>query len=126
MQKIDEQVLRSSEEQYRAIFNAAADALVLRDDNARVVDVNTAMTVLSGYSRDEVMGEQRWIDGKAKRHGQKAQRVVRDREIGRQPEPEQLAAMAVALGERNVLDGIGLRSRHPVAVSSGLIHRLTA
>ncbi|MBW8906228.1 MAG: PAS domain S-box protein [Betaproteobacteria bacterium] len=61
VQKIDEQVLRSSEEQYRAIFNAAADALVLRDDNARVVDVNTAMTVLSGYSREEVMGEQRWI-----------------------------------------------------------------
>src|SRR3954468_7152540 len=52
VQKIDEQVLRSSEEQYRAIFNAAADALVLRDDNARVVDVNTAMTVLSGYSRE--------------------------------------------------------------------------
>ena len=30
--KRDEQVLRASEEQYRAIFNAAADALVLRDD----------------------------------------------------------------------------------------------
>ena len=32
----------TSEEQYRAIFNAAADALVLRDDEARVVDVNPA------------------------------------------------------------------------------------
>ena len=61
LQKIDEQVLRSSEEQYRAIFNAAADALVLREDSGRVVDVNAAMTVLSGYSREEVMGERRWI-----------------------------------------------------------------
>jgi PAS domain S-box-containing protein len=60
-QKIDEQVLRASEEQYRAIFNAAADALVLRDEDARVVDVNTAMTVLSGYSREEVMGQRHWI-----------------------------------------------------------------
>src|SRR4051812_12005377 len=56
-----ESALRDSEEQYRAIFNAAADALVLRDDDARVVDVNAAMTILSGYSREEVIGEQRWI-----------------------------------------------------------------
>src|SRR5690349_10865532 len=61
VQKLDEQVPRSSEEQYRAIFNAAADALVLREDTGRVVDVNAAMTVLSGYSREEVMGERRWI-----------------------------------------------------------------
>ena len=59
--KTDEQILRASEEQYRAIFNAAADALVLRDENRKVVDVNTAMTVLSGYSRDEVIGNDPWI-----------------------------------------------------------------
>ena len=34
--------LRASEEQYRAIFKAAADALVLRDAEARIVDVNPA------------------------------------------------------------------------------------
>ena len=59
--KTDEQLLRASEEQYRAIFNAAADALVLRDDSGRVVDVNTAVTVLTGYSREEVMNQRRWI-----------------------------------------------------------------
>ncbi|HET7363459.1 MAG TPA: PAS domain S-box protein [Burkholderiales bacterium] len=64
-QRIDEQVLRASEEQYRAIFNAAADALVLRDDTGRVVDVNAAVTVLTGYSREEVMGERRWIFARA-------------------------------------------------------------
>ena len=56
-----EAALRDSEEQYRAIFNAAADALVLRDDQARVVDVNAAMTSLSGWTREEVIGDRRWI-----------------------------------------------------------------
>jgi len=56
-----EAALRDSEEQYRSIFNAAADALVLRDDDAHVVDVNAAMTILSGWSREDVIGERRWI-----------------------------------------------------------------
>ena len=47
--------LRTSEEQYRSIFNAAADALVLRDSQARVVDVNPAFLEISGYSREEVI-----------------------------------------------------------------------
>ena len=59
--KTDEQVLRASEEQYRAIFNAAADAFVLRDENKNIVDVNAAMTVLTGYSREEVIGKDPWI-----------------------------------------------------------------
>ena len=56
-----EDALRGSEEQYRAIFNAAADALVLRDDEARVVDVNPAFLQISGYTREEVVGGTRWI-----------------------------------------------------------------
>ena len=59
--KTDEQVLRASEEQYRAIFNAAADAMVLRDENRKIVDVNAAMTVLTGYTREEVIGNDPWI-----------------------------------------------------------------
>ena len=47
--------LRASEEQYRSIFNVCADALVLRDANARIVDVNRALVEISGYSRDEVL-----------------------------------------------------------------------
>jgi len=56
-----EESLRASEEQYRAIFNAAADALVLRDEQARIVDVNPAFLEISGYTRDEVLSQNRWI-----------------------------------------------------------------
>ena len=56
-----EERLRASEEQYRAIFNAATDALVLRDEQARVVDVNPAFLEMSGYTREEVISGQRWF-----------------------------------------------------------------
>jgi len=56
-----EAILRASEEQYRSIFNATTDALVLRDDQARVVDVNPAFLEISGYTREEVVNDQRWI-----------------------------------------------------------------
>jgi PAS domain S-box-containing protein len=56
-----EQLLRASEEQYRAIFNATADSLVLRDADFRVVDVNPAYVAISGYSREEVLGVDRVV-----------------------------------------------------------------
>ena len=56
-----EEMLRASEEQYRAIFNAAADALVLRDADFRIVDVNPAYEAMSGYTRDEVVGLDRVV-----------------------------------------------------------------
>jgi PAS domain S-box-containing protein len=59
--KSEEELLRASEEQYRAIFNAAADALVLRDDRARIVDVNRAFLEMSGFTREEVLSNSRWI-----------------------------------------------------------------
>ncbi|HTM61716.1 MAG TPA: PAS domain S-box protein [Burkholderiales bacterium] len=59
--KSDEEVLRASEEQYRAIFNATSDALVLRDSEARIVDVNPAFLEMSGYTREEVIGNNPWI-----------------------------------------------------------------
>ena len=54
--KSEEELLRASEEQYRAIFTAAVDALVLRDAAFRIVDVNPAYEAMSGYSREEVIG----------------------------------------------------------------------
>ena len=48
--------MSASEEQYRAIFNASADALVLWDSRFRRVDVNRAYERLYGWSRDEVIG----------------------------------------------------------------------
>jgi PAS domain S-box-containing protein len=51
-----EQVLRASESQYRAMFDAAADGLVLRDADFRIVDVNPAFLTLTGYRREDVIG----------------------------------------------------------------------
>jgi PAS domain S-box-containing protein len=56
-----EKALRDSEQQYRAIFNASADALVLRDAQFRIVDVNATYETMSGYRREEVLGVDRVI-----------------------------------------------------------------
>jgi PAS domain S-box-containing protein len=56
-----EEAMRASEEQYRAIFNASADALVLRDADFRIVDVNATYERMSGWSRDEVLGLNRVV-----------------------------------------------------------------
>src|SRR4030095_3069111 len=50
------EALRASEAQYRAIFNASADSLVLRDADFRVVDVNPAYEAMSGRRREEALG----------------------------------------------------------------------
>jgi len=54
-----EQALRASEEQYRAIFNATTDGLVLRDAELRLVDVNPALLAMTGFTRAETIGEER-------------------------------------------------------------------
>jgi PAS domain S-box-containing protein len=54
--KASEERLRSSEEQYRAIFNASEDALVLWNDQFQRVDVNPAHVRLYGFARDELLG----------------------------------------------------------------------
>ena len=51
-----EEALRASEEQYRAIFNASADGLYLRDADFRIVDVNPAYLAMKGYTREELLG----------------------------------------------------------------------
>jgi PAS domain S-box-containing protein len=51
-----EEALRVREQQYRAIFNASADALVLWNSRSERVDVNPAYERMYGYARDEVLG----------------------------------------------------------------------
>jgi PAS domain S-box-containing protein len=53
--KAAEEALRASEEQYRAVFNASADALVLWNSRSERVDVNPAYERMYGYRRDEVL-----------------------------------------------------------------------
>jgi PAS domain S-box-containing protein len=52
-----EQALRASEEQYRTVFNASADALILWDSQLRRVDVNPAYERIFGWAREEVVGQ---------------------------------------------------------------------
>ncbi len=56
-----EVALRASEEQYRTIFNATLDGLVLRDASYRLVDVNQAILTMSGYRREELLGTMRSV-----------------------------------------------------------------
>jgi PAS domain S-box-containing protein len=55
--KIAEDKLRDSESMLRAITAAAADAIILLDDEMRVTYWNSAAERMFGYSRAEVMGE---------------------------------------------------------------------
>ena len=57
--KLAEEALRASEEQYRAVFNASADALVLWNSRTERVDVNPAYERMYGYGRDEVLAGER-------------------------------------------------------------------
>jgi two-component system cell cycle sensor histidine kinase/response regulator CckA len=50
------EALRTSEEQYRSIFNATTDAMILWDSQFRRVDVNAAYERTYGWSRDDVIG----------------------------------------------------------------------
>ena len=77
--KAAEEALRASEEQYRAVFNASADALVLWDARYDRVDVNPAYERMYGYTREEVLAG------------------VRNREIGEQHRKLQVELIARTL-----------------------------
>ncbi len=47
--------LRASEEQFRAVFDSALDAMVLADDDGRYVDGNPAACKLFGVTREELL-----------------------------------------------------------------------
>ncbi len=54
--KAAEERLRAGEEQYRAIFNASADALMLWNSRLQRVDVNPAHEKIFGFAREDVVG----------------------------------------------------------------------
>ncbi len=56
IQRLDaEHAFSTSEGRYRAIFNAAVDGLALLSTGGDIVDVNSAMERLYGFSRDELL-----------------------------------------------------------------------
>lgn len=49
-------VLRKYEQQYRSLFDESPDPIISLDLNARLTDVNKALTDLSGFSRGQLKG----------------------------------------------------------------------
>lgn len=57
-QKESIRALQESEEMFSKVFNGAPFAIVISDhEDGRIVDVNPAFTVISGYEKDEVVGK---------------------------------------------------------------------
>lgn len=64
-QDITEQVhqfnqLKISEERYRNLMNAAADAIFIHDLNGRLLETNTSACLSLGYTRDEICNSYVW------------------------------------------------------------------
>jgi len=56
-QKRAQETLARSESRYRNLFESASDAIVTLDANGRFTTVNHAAESISGYSRDELVGQ---------------------------------------------------------------------
>lgn len=52
-----EEALRETEAQYRSIFEATTEGLLIRNLDGIIVEVNPAHCRMSGYSRDELIGQ---------------------------------------------------------------------
>ncbi len=55
-QRKAERDLRASEERYRELFESARDAVYVHDLTGVYISVNRAAEILSGYSRDQIIG----------------------------------------------------------------------
>jgi PAS domain S-box-containing protein len=51
------ETLRQSEERFRRLFEQSNDAIVLLDEEGRILDVNGRACDISGYGRDEMIGQ---------------------------------------------------------------------
>ena len=58
-QRRAEAAVREAEEQYRRIFEATSDGLVILDQEGMVVEANPAMCAMHGYTRAELVGRHR-------------------------------------------------------------------
>jgi len=55
--KKPEEKIRHSEERYRSLFELAPDAVITLDMNGVITSCNAATLAMSGYSRDELVGQ---------------------------------------------------------------------
>jgi PAS domain S-box-containing protein len=62
--KNSDNLLRASEERYRRLFESAKDGILILDPRTgRVVEANPFMTELTGYARDDLVGQCLWEIG---------------------------------------------------------------
>ncbi len=75
--KLAEQALRESEEQYRSIFNASVDGMLLWDSTGRVVDVNEAFVRMHGFELEDLLDAdcERFVPEERREH---CRRMVRE------------------------------------------------
>jgi PAS domain S-box-containing protein len=52
-----ETAIRESEEKYRTIFESANDIIILLDINGKILDINSRLTEIGGYERNELIGK---------------------------------------------------------------------
>ena len=52
-----ERALQQSQERLQALFDNTQDAIFLADESGRYVDANPAASMITGYSRDEIVGK---------------------------------------------------------------------
>jgi PAS domain S-box-containing protein len=81
--KLAEAQLRAREEQYRAIFNGSADALMLWNSSLQRVDVNPAYEHIYGYSREEVLGGA-YLEAPSPEEAERRRELIR-RTLGGEP-----------------------------------------
>ena len=54
--RLSEQAVRESEERFRAIFNTSPEGIILADPDMKFIMVNESICVMTGYSREELVG----------------------------------------------------------------------
>jgi PAS domain S-box-containing protein len=52
-----EEVLRESEEKLRVMFESMSDGVAITDLKGKILDVNEAILRMSGFSREEIIGQ---------------------------------------------------------------------
>ncbi|MEA2038551.1 MAG: PAS domain S-box protein [Thermodesulfobacteriota bacterium] len=57
-----EKALRKSEERYRSVFENTGTATVILEEDATISMANTGFEKLSGYSREEIEGREKWTE----------------------------------------------------------------
>jgi len=80
--------LHRSELRYRAVFETAASAMGIFEEDKTIVLVNTEFEKLSGYSKDEIQGNFKWTEFVAKEDLKKMENYNRLRRLDPESAPK--------------------------------------